>query len=44
VFKFIEKRGYQQTFVDTYSKVAHAKLYTEKTALPAADILNDPVL
>jgi transposase InsO family protein len=37
-------RVYQQTFVDTYSKVAEAKLYTEKTALPAADILNDRVI
>jgi len=37
-------RIYQQTYVDTYSKVAHAKLYTTKTAITAADILNDRVL
>jgi len=37
-------RIYQQTFVDTYSKVAAAKLYTSKTALAAADLLNDRVL
>lgn len=35
---------YQQTFVDTYSKVAFAKLYTTKTPITAADILNDKVL
>lgn len=37
-------RIYQQTFVDTYSKVAICKLYTTKTALMAADVLNDRVL
>ncbi|WP_458119438.1 IS481 family transposase [Mannheimia haemolytica] len=37
-------RIYQQTFVDTYSKVAFAKLYTMKTAISAADMLNDKVL
>lgn len=37
-------RVYQQTFVDTYSKVAFAKLYTMKTPLTAADLLNDRVL
>jgi transposase InsO family protein len=37
-------RIYQQTFVDTYTRVAQVKLYTEKTALTAADILNDRVL
>lgn len=37
-------RIYQQTFVDTYSKVACAKLYTMKTPLTAADLLNDKVL
>lgn len=37
-------RVYQQTFVDTYSKVAFAKLYTTKTPITAADILNDKVL
>ncbi len=35
---------YQQTFVDTYSKVACAKLYTTKTPITAADLLNDQVL
>jgi transposase InsO family protein len=34
-------RIYQQTFIDTYSKVAFAKLYTEKTPITAADLLND---
>jgi transposase InsO family protein len=37
-------RIYQQTFIDTYSKVAFAKLYDRKTALVAADLLNDRVL
>jgi len=37
-------RIYQQTFVDTYSKVAAAKLYTTKTPITAADLLNDRVL
>jgi transposase InsO family protein len=37
-------RIYQQTFVDTYSKVAAAKLYNMKTPLTAADLLNDKVL
>lgn len=37
-------RVYQQTFVDTYSKVACAKLYTTKTPITAADLLNDKVL
>ena len=37
-------RIYQQTFVDTYSKVAHCKLYTTKTPITAADLLNDKVL
>ncbi|HFU9689461.1 TPA: IS481 family transposase [Legionella pneumophila] len=37
-------RIYQQTFVDTYSKVAFAKLYTTKTPITSADILNDKVL
>ena len=35
---------YHQTFVDTYSKVAHCKLYTNKTPITAADLLNDRVL
>jgi hypothetical protein len=37
-------RLYQQTFIDTYSRVAFAKVYTEKNALVAADMLNDQVL
>lgn len=37
-------RIYQQTFVDTYSKVAHCKLYVSKTPITAADLLNDRVL
>ena len=37
-------RIYQQTFIDTYSKVAFAKLYDRKTALTAADLLNDRVV
>ena len=37
-------RVYQQTYVDTYSKLAHAKLYTTKTPITAADMLNDRVL
>jgi len=38
---------YQQTFIDTYTKVAFCKLYDRKNALAAADALNiggDPVL
>jgi transposase InsO family protein len=35
---------YQQTFVDTYTKVAFAKVYDRKNALVAADALNDKVL
>jgi transposase InsO family protein len=37
-------RIYQQTFVDTYTKMAFAKLYDRKNALVAADLLNDQVL
>lgn len=37
-------RIYQQTFIDTYSKVAQCKLYTTKTPITAADLLNDRVL
>lgn len=37
-------RIYQQTFIDTYSRMATAKLYTEKTAITAADLLNDRVV
>lgn len=35
---------YQQTAIDTYSNVGFAKVYTDKTPLPAADLLNDRVL
>ncbi len=37
-------RIYQQTFIDTYTKVAVVKLYDRKNALVAADMLNDRVL
>jgi transposase InsO family protein len=37
-------RIYQQSFIDTYSKVAACKLYTTKTPITAADLLNDRVL
>jgi len=37
-------RIYQQTFLDTYSKVTFAKLYDRKTPITAADLLNDRVL
>jgi transposase InsO family protein len=37
-------RIYQQTFVDTYSKVAFAKLYDRKNAITSADLLNDKVV
>lgn len=37
-------RIYQQTFIDTYSKVAFAKLYDRKNAITAADMVNDQVL
>jgi transposase InsO family protein len=37
-------RIYQQTFIDTYSKVVFAKLYDRKTPVTAADLLNDRVL
>ena len=37
-------RIYQQIFIDTYCKIAHAKLYDRKNALVAADMLNDRVL
>ena len=37
-------RIYQQTFIDTYTKVAFAKIYDRKHALIAADMLNDKVL
>ena len=37
-------RIYQQTFIDTYCKIACAKLYDRKDALAAAEILNDRVV
>ncbi|BBI18225.1 IS481 family transposase [Neochlamydia sp. S13] len=37
-------RIYQQTVIDTYSKVAFVKLYDRKNALVAADMLNDQVI
>src|SRR5436305_15139643 len=37
-------RIYQQTFIDTYTQVAFAKLYDRKNALVPADMLNDRVL
>jgi len=37
-------RIYQQTVIDTYSRVAFGKLYTAKVPITAADILNDRVL
>jgi transposase InsO family protein len=37
-------RIYQQTFIDTYSRVAFAKLYETKHAITSADLLNDRVL
>ena len=37
-------RIYQQTFIDTYSRVAFAKLYDGKHAITSADMLNDKVL
>ena len=37
-------RIYQQTFIDTYAKVAFVKLYDRKNALVAAEMLNDRVL
>ena len=35
---------YQQTFIDTYSKIGFAKLYDRKTPITAADLLNDRVI
>ena len=37
-------RIYQQTFIDTHSRVAFSKLYVEKSAITAADMLNDKVI
>jgi len=35
---------YVQVYIDTYARVADAKLYEDKTALTAADMLNDRIL
>src|SRR5690349_15095434 len=40
----IQTFTYQQTAIDTYSKVAFAKLYDRKTPLTAADLMNDRVV
>ena len=37
-------RIYQQTYIDSYTKVAHVKLYDRKNALVSADLLNDKVI
>ena len=37
-------RIYQQTYIDTYCKVAQAKMYSNKDALTAAEILNNKVI
>jgi transposase InsO family protein len=37
-------RIYQQTAIDTHANVGFAKVYADKTALCAADLLNDRVL
>jgi transposase InsO family protein len=37
-------RLYQQTFIDTFTKVAFAKIYDRNNALVAADLLNDRVV
>ena len=37
-------RIYQQTVIDTYSRVAFAKLYNTKHAITSADVLNDRVI
>ena len=37
-------RIYQQTFIDTYSKLAFVKLYDRKNAITAADMLNARVI
>jgi transposase InsO family protein len=37
-------RIYQQTGIDTHSNIGFAKIYTERTAITAADFLNNKVL
>ena len=38
------RADHQQTFIDTYAKVAFAKLYDRKTPITAAEVLNDRVV
>jgi len=42
-FKGIGK-VYSQVYIDTYTRIADSKLYEDKTALTAADILNDRIV
>ena len=35
---------YSQVYIDAYTRVADAKLYTDKTAITAADMLNDKIV
>lgn len=37
-------RIYRQIFIETYSRAATAKLYTDKSAITAPDLLNDRVV
>jgi transposase InsO family protein len=37
-------RVYGQTYIDSYTRVADAKLYTKKTAITSADMLNDRIV
>ena len=39
-----EKVKAEKTFIDTYAKVAFAKLYDRKTPITAADLVNDRVV
>ena len=41
---FLTVPASQQTFIDTYAKIAFAKLYDRKTPLTAAEFLNDRVV
>lgn len=41
---YLVGKVYAQTFIDTYCKIAHVKLYDRKEALVAADLLNEPVV
>ena len=42
-FKGIGKT-YDQVLIDSYSSLAHGKVYQDKTALTGADLLNDRIL